>query len=84
MLDCIHEDIKQHSVALVRVKVYRGYVSVCFQDYVDVFCVFLGNDVLDALLDPSVEVNGLDFKTVFANLHLSQVENHVQKFSHPA
>ena len=80
----VHEDIQQHSVALAWIKIHIGDVLVSLQDYVDVYCVFLSNYVFDTLRNPPVEVGPLYLEAVFSHLHLSQVEDHVQKLPHSA
>ena len=84
MLDRIDKDVHQHGVALAYVHVHFAYSGICFKHYVDAFSVFFSYNVLDAGLQPFVEVDALNLQTVLSHLHLAQVKDHVQHVLHAA
>ena len=84
MLDRIDKDVHQHGVTLAYVHVHFSYSWICFKHDVDAFCVLFSNNVLDAGLQPFVEVDVLDLQTVLSHLHLAQVKDHVEHVLHAA
>ena len=84
MLHRVHKDVYHDCLAFGLVEIYgcKGRVELSVDGYP--FCLSLCDHVLGHAGQPFVEVAVFHLHGTLSDLHLSQVEGHIQQILHPS